>query len=144
MVQRMTVEQKAFRDYLARIKEDSQKAYDDSLVKLCGGALGVSFAFVRQFASDPPIATWALLCAWAAWVLGLVGVLMSHYSSTRAAAVTVGLVDRRVAEGQSLAGITVGGRWNPIVRWLNGIGWLVFAVGVAFLSVFVFRNFEVR
>ena len=72
--------------YLDRLNEDravAQDALDAALLKLSGGGLGLSFAFVRQFAGANPQRPWLLTGAWLLWGACLVSVTWSHYLSTR-------------------------------------------------------------
>ena len=62
----------------------AQDAYDQALFKLSGGALGLSFVFMAQIAGDDPRMVCALGSAWGLWIVSLVCVLWSHYSSERA------------------------------------------------------------
>ena len=65
-------------DHLVSTKQKSQQAYDDGILKVCGGSLGVSFAFASNFIEGSPASVWLLLLAWACWAVALVGVIASH------------------------------------------------------------------
>ena len=73
--------------YLDRLNEDrasAQDGLDASLLKLSGGGLGLSFAFVRQFAGENPQRPWMLTGAWLLWVACLVSVTWSLATLYRA------------------------------------------------------------
>ena len=72
------------RQLLADRQARAQDAYDQVLFKLSAGALGLSFIFMAQIAGDDPRKIWALGWAWGLWILSLVCVLLSHFSSERA------------------------------------------------------------
>lgn len=130
-----------YRDYLVSTKQKSQKAYDDGILKVCGGSLGVSFAFVSNFVDGPPVLVWLLLLAWACWGLALVGVIASHRYSTLAAdaAIAAASTSRLVGLRRSKPDDT---RPNRIVKTLNRFGWCLFALGVVLLGAFVYFNME--
>ncbi len=131
-----------YRDYLITTKQKSQQAHDDGILKVCGGSLGISFAFVNSFIDDSPVAVELLMLAWACWAVALVGVLGSHRYSTLAADNAIEQLDRRinVPGATNLKAGAVGGWRNRVVRWLNAIGWVLFAFGVILLGVFIYCN----
>lgn len=131
-----------YRDYLITTKQKSQQAHDDGILKVCGGSLGVSFAFVNSFIEDSPAAVELLMLAWACWAVALVGVLWSHRYSTLAIDKALQQLDRRICvpAGSNLRDDEIGGWRNRVVRWLNAIGWVLFAFGVVFLGMFIYCN----
>ena len=127
-------------DHLVGTKQKSQQAHDDGILKVCGGSLGVSFAFVSNFIEGSPASVWLLLLAWACWALALVVVIASHRYSTLAADAALETMRR-----QRISGLAEGpgpdDSWqNRIVKKLNTWGWILFAAGVIFLGGFVYLN----
>lgn len=125
-----------YREQLASFEQRAQAIFDRTVIALSGGALGVSFALIDKFrAGAPPRSLGFLMAAWAAWTLSLTAVLLSHYFGTLAV---------RKALGQASSGTLyterVGGRFDVAVVWLNGVGALLFVVGVAPMGVFVWLN----
>ena len=120
-------------------EQKSQQAYDDGILKVCGGSLGVSFAFVIDFVEGPPVSVWLLLLAWACWALALIGVIVSHRYSTLAADAALAAMP-----GTPLVGLDrpkPDKSWpNRIVKTLNRFGWCLFALGVVLLGAFVYLN----
>ena len=98
------------------------------VVALSGGALGISFAFVERFVGDdPPLALWALMAAWVAWVCSLALVLGSHFFSTQALRKAVTQVDEKKINTER-----VGGNYDRVLVWLNAIGGITFILGTSF------------
>jgi hypothetical protein len=127
-----------YRVELLRTEQRSQAEFDKTLLTLSGGALGVSFAFVNQFlGEEPPVATAALIVAWACWIASLAGVLLSHYFSTLALRKAV----RQVDEGTILME-SVGGRFDKAVAVLNAAGGILFIAGLIAIGYFVTSNLE--
>ncbi len=69
-----------------------------SILKVCGGALGVSFAFVNSFVEGPPVGRWLLMLAWVNWGLALAVVILSHRHSTLAADAAIAKHDAQGAQ----------------------------------------------
>ena len=128
-------------DHLVSTKQKSQQAYDDGILKVCGGSLGVSFAFVSNFIEGSPACVWLLLLAWACWALALVGVIASHRYSTLAADAALATMRRPRIVGLDRGDPGPDDSWqNRIVKKLNPWGWILFAAGVVFLGMFVYLN----
>ena len=132
-----------YREYLVSTKQKSQQAHDDGILKVCGGALGVSFAFVNSFVEGPPLGRWLLMLAWVSWGLALAVVILSHRHSTLAADAAIAKHD---AQGAQIAASDRTGpgpedsRSNRIVRTLNRYGWFLFVLGMTSLGAFIYLN----
>ena len=98
--------------------------------------MGISFAFVgRTIGDSPPQEIWALVAAWALWVLSLTCVLWSHFASARALRKTIEQVDNDMLDAES-----AGGLHHAFVRWLNPAGGIAFVVGAIFAGIFLTSN----
>ena len=117
-------------DYLAKAND----AFDSTLLKLSGGALGLSFAFVRQFVGDADArADWTLASAWILWIVSLALGLGSHYFS--------GLAMEEATKQQDRGETPDGGCYNQVTRCLNAAGGVTFVLGTSFAGVFMICNF---
>lgn len=125
-----------YRKDLTALEQRSQAEYDRIVVALSGGAMGITFAFVGRIIGDsPPQEVWALVAAWALWVLSLTCVLWSHFASVRALRKTIEQVDNNTLDAE-----TAGGLHDAIVRWLNPAGGIAFVVGAIFAGIFMASN----
>lgn len=125
-----------YRKGLVDAHQRSQSDFDKSLFSLSGGALGVSFAFVKNFlAGRPPASIQFLVVAWFCWVLSLALVLFSHYFSVEAIRRAVAQVDEGTIVAERL-----GGWFGRTVRVLNALGGIGFIAGLIAMGVFVARN----
>ena len=116
-------------EYLAKAND----AFDNMLIKLSVGALGLSFAFYRLVVVDSePMAVGFLGAAWGLWILSLTCCLTSHYTSGKAMEEAI----RRSDKGETAEG----GRYDRATRGLNLGGLVAFVVGAAFAANFVTRN----
>ena len=124
----------AYRDQLNDFRAQAHDAVDAALLKLSAGALGLSFAFLRQFVGDVAAARWAwlLYCAWGLWAACSMCVLWSfHYS---------GLAMDRAIEQYDGAHAVDGGRPERVTRFLNGASKVTFTLGLVFAVVFMIGN----
>ena len=127
-------------DQYRRVLEDSERhqqdAYDNTVLMLSGGALGISFVFLKDVIAGRPIQNPALLlAAWTCWALSAALVLAGFY---------VGVMSHRRAieslEKGKAYSETPGGRWAKTASALNPTAGLLFFLGVAAMMAFVFRN----
>src|SRR5438094_5400289 len=120
-----------YREQLLALEEKAQAAFDKTVVTLSGGALGISFAFIKDFLGTTAVEAkpW-LIGAWAAWVASLTASLASHYLSTFAIRRATKELDAG-KEGDLARG------WDRAVVWFNGISGFLFLVGASAIGVFV-------
>ena len=129
----------AYRNVLIALETKSQTEYDRLVVALSGGALGISFAFVKRFVGDdPPLALWTLMAAWVAWVCSLALMLGSHFFSTKAPRKAATQVDEEKTDTERVWG----NNYDRLVGWLNAFGGITFILGAFFASVVFLFNLE--
>ena len=127
---------KDYREQLVALEQQSQSSFDRTLLTLSGGALGVSFAFVKDFLSGAtPVRVPLLVGAWACWVGSLALVLASHYFSVLATRTAIKQVDAGRIYGQP-----PGRAFGALTDWLNVVGGLAFIAGLVFIALFVNAN----
>ena len=131
---------KESQDYLQLMREletQSQVHYDKLVVYLSGGAMALSFAFIRDVVgtTGPVYFVETLAWAWSMWLASLVFALGSHYASTLAL---------RKASNEFDGSKTKypGGIYTTIVRFLNPVSGLAFLVGAYFAGSFIYYNLE--
>ena len=121
------------RDQLIEYLAKANDAFDNTLLKLSGGALGLSFAFVRQFVGGDEVrSAWLLGAAWVLWIGSLTFGLWSHYVS--------GLAMEEAIQRHDAGDAAEGGRYDKVTRYLNPVGGLAFVVGVSFAVAFMICN----
>jgi len=125
-----------YRDLLIEIEGKAQEDFDKTVLSLSGGALGISFAFVKDFVGDDPmIVTGYLLGAWIVWALSVTCVLSSYYFSQQALRKTITQIDA----GEIYSEIAVGA-FNKLTAFLNAAGGILFLIGVILIVIFAFFN----
>ena len=124
------------RERLIEYQAQANDAYDQTLFKLSGGALALSFVFVRQFVGDGQEARmlWTLGLAWIFWITSLTCVLVAFYIGGWA-------MDEAVRQ-QDDAETPDGGIYNTAIKVLNAVGGGAFIVGAALAGLFMISNLE--
>ena len=121
-----------YRRHLAESQAAAHDAYDQALLKLSGGALGLSLALVRGFAADDMRYLIAIQCAWGFWAASLLCVIASFHFGAKSAATQA----RQYDADQDVNGGT-DGRW---ARWCNRGSGLCFGAGVLLAGFFMITN----
>lgn len=126
----------AYRGQLIEIERQMQSAYDKAVMALSGGALGISFTFIKDIADKSTLShTNYLLAAWVMWGLSVTCVLFSFFFSTLAMKRAVRQTDQKLIYLELQGGI-----WNIITMILNPIGGILFFAGVIVISMFMGGN----
>jgi hypothetical protein len=130
-----------YRNHLVLADQRAQEDFDKTVISLSGGALGVSFAFLRDVVGRGPYNSpaWLFLAwlAWLAWGLSATSMLVSYYLSQQALRRAIKQVDAGFIETEK-----PGGPFATSTAMCNALGGLLFLVGVALMILFVFKNME--
>jgi hypothetical protein len=126
----------AYRQSLIASEQAMQGEYDKSVMTLSGGALGISFAFLKDIVGVAVLSHGnVLLGAWILWGLSISFVLASFFTSTKALRKAVLDTDY-----QDIYMTLANSCWATVTKWLNALGGVCFFVGVILLVVFVAYN----
>ncbi len=125
-----------YRRHLMDAAQKSQESFDKTVLTLSGGALGVSFVFLKDVISGNPIHSPALLLlAWGAWGLSSLLVLASYYFSHAALRKAINQVDDGTIEPGK-----AGGWYTKLTAYLNAAGAILFTAGVFLIITFAWNN----
>jgi len=125
-----------YRSLLMAAEQKAQEDFDKTVLSLSGGALGVSFAFVKDIVgSHPLLHPNFLLVSWIAWGISVTCVLTSFFFSQQALRRAIGQVDTGKIYEQ-----VPGGLYSRLIAILNALGGLLFFVGVVLIVTFVSYN----
>ena len=132
----MDTQPKEYRDYLVSAQQRAQENFDKSLIAVSGGALGISFAFVKDIVGNKPaLAKEFLLLAWISWGISITCVLFSFYFSNQAFREVIRQVDQNeVSERKARS------RAGRLTAILNSAAGLLFLAGVIMMVIFVANN----
>lgn len=125
-----------YRELLQKLEVESQITYDKAVMTLSGGALAISFAFVKDFTPiDGAQGIIILLTAWTLWGLSLAAVLTSHHLSALALRYAINTEDDETQEKTS-------NRYDTATAILNAVSGAFFVLDVICLVTFVYLNME--
>lgn len=129
----MSDKKQSYRDLLQELSVKSQEQYDKTLITLSTGALGLSFAFIKDVvdikgASDINFLTGAWIC----FTLSVLSVLLSFLSSKYA-------LDQAIVAEDNNEEVKAN-RMDLITTILNWLSAAFFIVGLIFIIVFVKIN----
>lgn len=114
--------------------------FDNWIMTLSAGALGLSLAFLREISPDPMISINALMLAWSAFVAALISGLLSQMTSQRSIAQY-----RKALDDAYEAGIPAEINANFMSKLTVRLNWAAFTFfisGVACLICFCKNNFS--
>jgi hypothetical protein len=125
-----------YRKWLVAAEQRSQEDFDKTVLSLSGGALGISFVFLKDVIGSSPILQPSFLfAAWIAWAFSTFSVLTSYYLSHMALRRAIVQVDSGTIYNQHPGGI-----YARCTSVLNALGAILFLVGVC--SITAFANFN--
>ena len=125
-----------YRSLLISAEQKAQEDFDKTVLSLSGGALGISFAFVKDIVGSQPLTHSAyLLISWIVWGISVTCVLASYYFSQQGLRHAIKQVDK-----EKIYGETPGGPYGRITAILNALGGLLFLTGIVFIVIFVSYN----
>ena len=133
---RQDAELQAYREHIVRAEQQAQSDFDKTVLTLSGGALGVSFAFLRDVVgSRPADATALLVVAWTAWSTSCALVLVSYFLSHLALRRTITQVDEGTIHRERPGGV-----FDRLTAVTNAVGGVLFVAGLVAMIIFVNAN----
>ena len=127
-----------YRDLLIKAEQQAQENYDKTVLSLSGGALGISFAFIKDVVGDHPlVCPNLLLAAWASWGLSVTMALFSFYFSFHALRIALHQVNSGAIRDE-----TPGSGFSLVTVTLNALAGALFLAGVILIVIFVANNLE--
>jgi len=129
-----------YRQGLISAEQKAQEDFDKAVLSLSGGALGISFIFVKDIVGPGAIhhPVWVLF-AWLSWAFSSFAILASFFASHLALRRAI-----KQCDDGSIYKQTPGGIFSSITRNLNALGASLFVVGVCFMAAFIYSNLSVR
>ena len=129
-----------YRKFLIAAELKTQEDFDKTVLSLSGGALGISFVFLKDVIGANPIAQpFLLLMAWISWAFSTFAVLASYYLSHLALRKAIAQVDDKTIRGHRPGGALA--VWTAI---LNGVGAVLFLAGVCCITAFAGFNLSTK
>jgi hypothetical protein len=124
-----------YRKHLVQARQKAQEDFDKTVLSLSAGALGISFAFVKDIIGPGPVVTpfW-LMTSWACWAGSSLSILISFYMSHIALDRSI----QRIDKGEFI--YRPGGFAAILTSILNAVGGISFVLGIGAISLFVYSN----
>jgi hypothetical protein len=131
-------ELKEYRSRLEVLEQKAQDDFDKTVLSLSGGALGISFAFVKDIIGSATVTNpLFLILSWLSWGLSVMFILISYYTSHLALRKAIKQVDTNdILHSQP------GGFADYLTAICNPLGGILFIVGVILISIFVWLSLE--
>ena len=121
-----------YRKLLQELEIKAQEQYDKTVLMLSGGALGVSFTFLKDIISiDKAISTGYLIVAWSCWGISCACVLYSFYSSRKAMRKAIQYLDDSI-ESKNIS--------DSLTNFLNFLAGFLFIIGLISMITFAYLN----
>lgn len=125
-----------YRQWLIAAEQKAQDDFDKAVLSLSGGALGISFVFVKDIVGpDAILEPILLLLSWVGWGLSSLAILSSYFFSHLALRQAI-----RQCDDGSIYSNTPGGIFARITGNLNALGAVLFVTGVCFMAAFIYVN----
>jgi hypothetical protein len=117
-------------------KAESTKSYDQAILTLAGGALGISIAFIENLAARPPIRHDLLNLSWGSLTLALLSTLLSFFASQQALSRHVTIWDELYRNPDA----DKTNNWSRATAILNFLSVIFFIAGIVLLVWFASVN----
>jgi hypothetical protein len=129
-----------YRGLLTTTEQKSQADFDKAILALSGGALGISFIFLKDIiGKSNAIHIAFLVSAWIGWTLSATCVLCSFFTSILALRQAIHQLDR------GTIGMERPGKgWDCATTTLNAMGLILFVSALAMMIVFLSCNLKIK
>lgn len=125
-----------YRKFLVAAEQKSQEDFDKAVLTLSGGALGISFTFLKDIVGVNSITEPAfLIWSWRLWAGSILCVLFSYFLSHLSLRKAIAQVDDQTIYDQK-----PGAMWSTWTACLNIAGAALFVLGVLMLTCFASIN----
>jgi hypothetical protein len=117
------------RKLLIDAKREAARSFDQTMIMLSAGALGLSLTFIQQLPTKPAQWRAVLSTAWISFAVALASILVSFLFFQYA-------IDARIRSREARAK-----EWDKGCRLANWLSVIVFTIGVVGLLIFSVKNF---
>lgn len=126
----------AYRQSLIESEKKGQESFDKTVLSLSGGALGISFLFIKDVIGPSQIVhSVYLLLAWSFWAASTLSVLLSFFTSNLSMRRAVKQCDEGKIHCEPPGGI-----YAKLTATFNLLGVASLIIGIGFMAAFVYTN----
>lgn len=131
------------RTTLIDINREAARSFDQTMITLSAGALGLSLTFVRYIAPEP-VSTIFLIISWICLILSMLSILISFMCTQYSCLNQIKIIDELI-EGKTEFKDTSknSNRWIKRTEIANITSVITFIIGVSLLAFFAINNLEV-
>jgi hypothetical protein len=127
-----------YRNSLISIEQKSQDDFDKAVLSLSGGALGITFVFLKDVVGIGPLNYKScLFWAWICWGVSVTATLFSYALSNFSLRKTIQQVDNNTIYDDH-----PGGWPDKLLIFLNLFSGFLFLIGVVLFATFIWYNLE--
>lgn len=133
-----------YRQFMVDADQKQQDSFDKTVLSLSGGALGVTFIFIKDIIGvDPIISPVLITIAWICWGISVCCTLFSFFTSHLLLIRTINRIDDAIKKGRPECFYTEkqGNSFQWLTNLLNISGASLFVVGVILTAIFASLNF---
>jgi len=132
----------AKRTELIAQRSSNSEAYDKAVLTLSSAFLGISLAFIKDFAGDAPLAcSWLLIVSWGAFGFAIIAAVVSFQVGNKAIEIQLERAEQYyIHRDETAHSKTRIAQWVDYVNWASGS---LFVLGVFLSIVFVSINLNV-
>jgi hypothetical protein len=129
----MQEEDKEYWQQLNKAYIESSSQFDKQVLFLASGALGLSFAFIKDIVKLAEATNkWLLISSWSLFGAVILLSIISHYTSLKAINRKIHNLNAKEDKGSK--------KLNSFTKWFNILMIVFLALGLSFLTVFVAIN----
>lgn len=129
----MNEEDKEYWQQLNKAYIESSSQFDKQLLFFASGALGLSFAFIKDIVKlDVATNKSILVTAWSLFGIVIILSIISHYTSLKAINTKIKNLNAKVDNDSK--------KMNAFTKWLNILMIVFLALGLILLTVFISIN----
>lgn len=129
----MQEEDKEYWQQLNKAYIESSSQFDKQVLFLASGALGLSFAFIKDIVKLAEATNkWLLISSWSLFGAVILLSIISHYTSLKAINKKIHNLNVKEDKGSK--------KLNSFTKWFNILMIVFLALGLSFLTVFVAIN----
>jgi hypothetical protein len=129
-----------YRGLLTQTEQKSQADFDKALLALSGGALGISFTFLKDIVGKSNASHLGfVVSAWIGWTLSATCILCSFFTSIQALRRAIEQLDQG-----TIATERPGKAWDCATTVLDAMGLIFFVVALVAMIVFLIFNLRIK
>jgi hypothetical protein len=132
-----------YRNFIIEADQKQQESFDKTVLTLSGGALGITFAFLKDIVGTNPIHPVLITLAWIFWGVSVSCTLISFFTSHLTLNKIIDHIDQNISADsiQKIYENSPEKSFKVLTNILNVTSAALFILGVILTAIFAFYNF---